>query len=253
MKTRTDSKEKSRKEAKATLVKQKWSGYWHDWEGRKVEWKEQYYTCQDIKLTMEEFFENFLYYIFNFGFDLKEDLSSYSGQNNNLDYSKIISDYHYSKNNGIPTWNTSLNMKELTTKDNFTNLNLDLTGNTSTKEMSTIHATLGVNVIKIIDINVELNAALDNTVISSNRLTDIKNYINFNSTHTNKAIYTSTYTYIAKSEVTVDYVYDYYGWGKDGVAPAKFIGWDKVNTFSPNPQVGDIWNLSPSNYYITRT
>lgn len=243
VKTRTDSK--NFEEKQVTVNK---SGSKYVWTAKTFNWKEQYYTCQDVKLTMDEFFSNALYYVFNFGFDLKENLSSYSGTNDNLDYSKIINDYHF--NASSPSWDVSLDMEELTTKDNYSDLVINLVGNKSTKEMQSVTASLNINVIKIINIGINLSATLDNTVISDARLTDIKNYLSYNKNHTNKTEYGSSYTYIASSSLTNDGT-------KETLLktskPIAYWGHSTVGSFMTLPTAYSYINISPSSYYVTRT
>ena len=175
---------------------------WNNWQKKITTWDQRDYTYQDIKLSMEQFFDNALYYIFNFGFDIDKDLSSYGGSNDNVDYSKILKGYSYTSN-GKPKWDVTINMEELTGQDHIGDLNLSITGNTSTKHVDTLKANIDVDILNFIYIKCDLNASLDHTTTPVNLVNGIKSYLSSHSHQTNKSVYNSTS--VSKYNVNVEY------------------------------------------------
>lgn len=171
-----------------------------DKHGSILVWKWTYYhnheyTYKDVKLTMDEFFNNILYYIGNFGFDLEKDLNGYSGKNANMDYSKLINSYSFATPNNIPTWTVGINMKEITGKDEMGTLNATIKGNPTTKLLSSLTANMKITIAKVIIINANFDASLVNVnPISTSIVNATKNYINQHKNQSNRSIYTSNET-----------------------------------------------------------
>lgn len=152
---------------------------------------EYHYEYQDIKLTMQEFFADVIYYLVNVGFDIDVDLSSLSGDSNrDIDFSKLLASYSFT-NEGNPTWNISLNMKELTGKSEIKNLNAQIQGSNETQLLSKLNADIKIDA-SVIAIDANMDASLDSVQpLSSETINNIKNYIISHSGQNNKEIVTS--------------------------------------------------------------
>ena len=174
---------------------------WDRWQKNTTKWDQVNYEYKDVKLTMDEFFSNVVYYVFNFGFDIEKDLSKYTTDSSNIDYSNLLNSYSYT-NDGTPTWNANINMEELTTKDIFSDLGLTLKGNTSNKTMNSITATLNIDIIKVIQVYLRLDASLTSTSSANTSLVNnIKGYLSAHGNQNNTTVYNSTG--IEKHNITV--------------------------------------------------
>ena len=256
-KTYTGSDSKTLKEVRSEYVKTEKVLYYHNWYGRTTTWDEEYYSCQDVKLSMKEFFDNALYYVFNFGFDIdtdKVDMRDYAGSNSDVDYGKLLTSYKFNNGN-TPSWNASINTEELTGSKigvSYSDLGFTLYGNSSSKEMQSLSANLSINIIKIISFDFKLDATLDYAVIEENRLKDIKDYVTYNSSHTNKQIISSTYTVIRNRVIKESSVLNDKSILSDGSRPTKYIGFTKVSSFTTVSSNGSIVDVSIPGIYVTK-
>ena len=161
---------------------------WYD----KHEWKQDDHYVKEMKLTMKDFFSNALYYIGNFGFDLKDSLNGVSGINENMDYSKIVTSFLFNNNKTNPSWTTKINLKEMTGKSDFTkDATLTLSG--SNNQLSTLYGNVYVKTNFLLGIDATLNASLSTATYSSSIYNNIISYVSSCSSRNYGQKYTSKY------------------------------------------------------------
>lgn len=116
-----------------------------------------------VHLSPEDFINDIVYYFVDFGLGIdKIDLTNKeTATNEALDYSKILSNYQFTKQNNIPTWNLGIDLAEVAANNMLGDLSVKLTGDTVNHVLSTLYCTLPVEVYGIVDIDVVLDAKLD--------------------------------------------------------------------------------------------
>lgn len=158
----------------------------------KHQWKQDDHYVKEMKLTMKDFFSNVLYYIGNFGFDLKDSLNGVSGINENMDYSKIITSFLFNNNKTNPSWTTKISLKEMTGKSDFTkDATLTLSG--SNNQLSTLYGNAYVKANFLLGIDATLNASLSTATYSSSIYNNIISYVSNCSSRNYGQKYTSKY------------------------------------------------------------
>lgn len=135
---------------------------------------DSYNISKHTRLTLEDFLDNILYYLVNYGLGIKESIfdgSTYTTDSDNeIELSKLLSSYSFDES--IPSWNLSINMDELTGTSIFDDLDVVISGDQS-KLMKSLDVTS--EIISIIDLN--FDADVNNYDYDEARFNNILTYL----------------------------------------------------------------------------
>ena len=133
-----------------------------------------YNDSKHVRLTLEQFTDDILYYLVNFGLGIKEDV--FDGRNytsdsdHEIELSKLLKSYSY--NEATPSWNLAIDMDELTGISVFSPLDVTITGD-SNKLMKDI--TASSEIISIIDL--DFHAEVKDYNYDQNKYNNISTYV----------------------------------------------------------------------------